>query len=243
MKKYLNIDILSSNSRPQSSQSAYTLPATRPASSLASGPPKREEPPPRPATSMAHHRSASSSRLASAKLTIAMASKLTRSETGSTVTRSVAGPSSKRNDNMLPPVIVPQRRPQAPSGPKVPLTRPGPIGPPELKTAERPLEVSISRTATHILRPESTQSSAPPLKQHMGPQRVEAMVSKDRLLGGAQRILLPDTQGPSGPPKPLYAHQEKKVSAAAKLVPTRFVHLTYTRGHRSHFIAVQGWTV
>lgn len=244
MKKYLNIDIPSGNSRPQSSQSTYT--ATRPTSSLTSGPPKREELPPRPATSMAHHRPASSSRLATTKSSAAIASKFTRSETEPIVAlphgQPALEPSLKRKDDMPPPAIVPQRRPQVPSGPQIPLKRPGPMGRPEPKVAERPPEASTSRIATHILRPESTQPSAPLLKSRAGPQRVEAMTSKERLLGEAQRILLPETQQRPGPPKPLLAHQEKKVSADAQAVPMRLVHLTYMKGYRLHF-AVRDWTV
>jgi hypothetical protein len=245
MKKYLNIDILSGNSRPQSSQSTYTLPATRPTSSLASGPPKRDEPPPRPATSMAHHRSASSSRLASTKSSATIASKFTRNETEPIIAppheQSAAGPSSKRKDDMPPPAIVPQRRSQPPAGPQVPLKRPGPMGRPDPKVAERPPEGSTSRTATHILRPESTHPSALLVKPHAGPQRVEAMTSKERLLGEAQRILLPETQQPQGPPKPPLACQ--KVSADVQAVPMRLVHLIYMEGYHLHFIAVQDWTV
>jgi hypothetical protein len=246
MKKYLNIDIPSGNSRPQSSQSTHTLPATRPTSSLASGPPKREEPPPRPATSMAHYRSAPSSRLATTKSLAAIASKFTRGDpqpiTAPPHGQSAVGPSSKRKDDMPPPAIVPQRRPRVPQGPQIPLKRPGPMGRRE-PVAERPPDASTSKTATHILRPESTQPSAPLLKSHAGPQRVEAMTSKERLLGEAQRILLPETQQPLGPPKPLLAYQEKKVSADVQAVPMRLVHLPYIKGYRLHFIAVQDWTV
>jgi hypothetical protein len=188
---------------------------------------------------MSHHRSASSSTLASSK-SLAIASKLTRSETGPIIAppneRFAAGPSSKRKDNMPPPAIVPQRRQKVPSGPQVSLERPVPTGRPESKVPERPREASTSRTATQILRPESTQPSAPPLKQHAGPLRAEPMTIKERLLGGAQRVLLPDAQQPPGPTKPLSTCQEKNVSADAQIVPRRFVHLTYMKSYHSHFI-------
>ena len=240
MKKYLNIDIPSGNSRPQSSQSNYTLPTTRPTSSLALAPPMREEPHPRPATSMSHHRSASSSTLASTKSSPVLPSKLTRSETKSMMAppnrQPATRPSSKRNDNMPPPAIVPQRRQQVPSEPQVHPERAVPPGRLEPNVAERPPEASTSRTATHIFRPESTNSSAPLPKQPAGPLRVEALSIKDRLLGGAQRVLLPEAQQPLGVPRAPVAHEEKNVSADVQVVPKRLVHLAYMKRYRSLLI-------
>ncbi|KAI0297202.1 hypothetical protein BC826DRAFT_967850 [Russula brevipes] len=211
MKKYLNVDIPSGNSRPQSSQSTYTLPVKRPASSLASAPPEQESHP-RPATSTGHHRSASSSSLASAKSLPAKV--LSRSEMKSTLTgQPVAGPSSKRRDNMPPPAVVPQRRQQVPSHPQVPIKRPLLAGQVEPKVIERPPEAYSSRAAAQILRPGSTQLSGPPVKQSAGPLRVESMAVKERLLGGPQRVLLPEVQPPPALSKPPLVPQEKKVSA------------------------------
>jgi hypothetical protein len=224
MKKYLNIDISSGSSRPQSSQSTHVLPATRPISSLAAAPSKWEEPHPRPATSMAHHRPVSSSALAPTKSSTAMASKLTRSETDPMIAppigRSAAGFLLKRRDNIPLPAIVPQRRQRAPPEPQAPMERPVPTGRPEFKVAARLQEASSSRTATQILRPESTQPFAPPPKQYAGPMRAEAMTVKERL-GGPQRVLLPETQRP---PAPLLASQEVKVSAEVEVVSRRLVH-------------------
>ncbi len=220
MKKYLNIDT-SGNSRPQSSQSTHVLPATRPTSSLASAPSRWEEPRPRPATSMAHNRFASSSALASTKSLTAMASKLARSETepiiAPTIGHSAAGPSSKHRDNMPPPAIVPQRRPQAPSEPQAPRKRPVPTGRPQPKVAAGPQETCSSKPAAQILRPESTQPFAPPPKQYAGPLRAEAIAVKERSLGGPQRVLLPEAQRPPAPSKPLLASQEMKASAEAEV--------------------------
>jgi hypothetical protein len=229
MKKYLNIDVPSATSRPQSSQSTYSVPATRPTSSMASAPPKRAEPHPRPATSMAHHRSASSSALGSNAPSAAITSKLTRSQTEHTIAppngRPVPGPFSKRRDNMPPPDVIPQRRPQATSEQSAPLERPVPIAPPEPKRVERPPEASSSRTATQILRPDSMQPPVPSLKPHVGPLRAETMTIKERLLGGAQRILLPETQQPApAPPRPLLPPQEKKPSTEVQMLSKRFVH-------------------
>jgi hypothetical protein len=223
MKKYLNVDISSGNSRPQSSQSTYTLPMKRPASSLASARPKQDESHPRPATSTGHHRSASSSSLASAKSLPAKA--LSRSEmkpTISTLTgQPVAGPSSKHRDNMPPPAIVPQRRQQVPSHPRVPTKRPLLAGQLDPKVVERPPEASSSRAAAQILRPGSTQPSGPPVKQSAGPLRVEAITAKERLLGGPQRVLLPEVQPPPAPSKPLLVPQGKKVSAEVQGISRR----------------------
>jgi hypothetical protein len=220
MKKYLSIDIPSGNSRPQSSQSTHVLPATRPISSLASAPSKWEEPHPRPATSMAHHRSVSSSALAPTKSSTAVVSKLTRSETEPKIAPpigcSVAGPSLKRRDNIPPPAIVPQRRQRAPT------ERPVSTGRPELKVAARPQEACSSRTVTQILRPESTQPFPPPPKQYAGPLRAEAMTVKE-MLGGPQRVLMPGAQRPPAPPVPLLASQETKVSAEVEVVFRRLV--------------------
>ncbi|KAH9961615.1 clasp N terminal-domain-containing protein [Russula dissimulans] len=206
-KKYLNIDIPSGNSRPQSSQSTHTIPATRPTSSLESAPPRRAECHPRPATSMAYHRSISSSALASAKSSTTIAARLIRSETepiiappnGQTATRT-----------MPPPAIVPQRHQQVPQGPLVSTRRAEP------KVAERPPDTSSLRTTTQILRPASTQISAPSLKQNADPLRAGAMSIKEKFLGGAQRVLLPPA-----PPKPSLARQEKKVSPDVQAIPRR----------------------
>jgi hypothetical protein len=220
MKKYLNIDIPSGNSRPQSSQSTHVLPATRPISSLASAPSKWEEPHPRPATSMAHHRSASSLALAPTKSSTVMGPKLMRSETEPMIAppigHSAAGPSLKHRDN-IPPAIVPQRRQQAPSVSQTPMERPVTTGRLEPKVAARPQEACSSRAATQILRPGSTQPFAHPPKHYVGPLRAEAITVKERL-GGPQRVLLPEAQRPSAPPKPLLASQEIKVSAEVEVV-------------------------
>jgi hypothetical protein len=223
MKKYLNIDI-AGNSRPQSSQSTHVLPATRPTSSLATAPSKWEETRSRPATSMARHRSASSSAPAPTKSSTAIASKLTRSEAEPVIApnigQSAAGPSSKNRDNMPPPTIVPQRRQQTQSEPQAP-GHPASIGRPQLKVAARPQEASSSKMATKILRPESTQTFAPPPKHYAGPMRAEAITVKEKLLGGPQRVLLPEAQRPPAPSKPLLTSQETKVSAEVEVVFSR----------------------
>jgi hypothetical protein len=225
MKKYLNIDITSGNSRPQSSQSTHVVPATRPISSLASAPSKWEDPHPRPATSMAHHRSATSSALSSTKSSTAAASKLTRNETepmkAQPIGHPAAGPSLKRRDN-IPPAIVPLHRQQAPSEPQVLMGRPVATGRPEFRAAARPQDACSSRMATQILRPDSTQPSAP-TKQHAGPQRAEAITAKERS-GGPQRVLLPDAQRPLAPSKPLLASQDMKDLAEVEVVFKRLVH-------------------
>ena len=239
MKKYLNIDIASGNSRPQSSQSTYSLPTARPTSSLALAPPKREEPHPRPATSMSHHRSASSSTIASTKSAAVAPSKLTRSETEPMIASNrqpAVRPSSKRNDNMPPPAIVPQHRQQVPSEPQVHPERPAPPIRPEPNVAERLPEASTSRASRHIFRPDSTQPSAPLPKQHAGPLRVDALSIKDRLLGGAQRVLLPEAQQPLGLPRAPVAHEEKNFSADVQVIPKRLVHLAYMKRYGSLFI-------
>jgi hypothetical protein len=214
MKKYLNIDI-AGNSRPQSSQSTHVLPVTRPTSSLASAPSKWEETRPRPATSMAHHRSTSSS-VPATKSSTAMALKPTCSEAEPIITpnirHSAAGPSSKNRDNMPPPAIVPQRRQQAQSEPQPPPEHPG-IGRPQLKVAARPQEACSSKTATQVLRPDSIQTFAPMPKQYAGPLRAEAMSVK-----GPQRVLLPEAQRPAAPPKTLLTSQETRVSAEVEVV-------------------------
>lgn len=221
MKKYLNIDI-AGNSRPQSSQSTYALPAIRPTSSQAPAPSKWEETRPRPATSMARHRSASSSAPAPTMSSSVMASKRTRSKadpkTAPTIGHSAAGPPSKNRNNMPPPAIVPQRRQQPQSEPQAIMEHPVGTGNPHLKVAARPQEVCSSKTATQILRPESTQTLAPPPKQYAGPLRAGALTVKERLLGGPQRVLLPEAQRPPEPPKPLLTSQETKVSAEVEVV-------------------------
>ncbi|KAI0300977.1 hypothetical protein B0F90DRAFT_1917521 [Multifurca ochricompacta] len=229
MKKYLNIDIPSTNSRPQSSQSAYTLPTTRPTSSMASAPPKRVEPHPRPATSMAHHRSTSSSALASSAPLGATAPKLTRSQTEHHVAQpngqSAQAPLSKRRDDMPPPAIIPQRRPQTSSEPQAPPERPILTRRLESNGTERPAGASSSRTTAQILRPESTQPPVALKKSHTGPLRAETMTIKERLLGGAQRVPLPELQQqppppPPPPPRPILP-QEKKAPEQVSVVPKR----------------------
>ena len=235
MKKYLNIDITSGNSRPQSSQSTHVLPVTRPISSLASAPSKWEEPHPRPATSMAHHRSALSSAFAPTESSRAAALKLTHSETKPMIAppigRFVAGPSLKHRDN-IPPAIIPQHRQQVPSGPQALTERPVPTGRLELKAPARPQEAGSSRTGTQILRPESTQPFAPP-KQYAGPQRAEAITVKERS-GGPQRVLLPDAQRPPAPSKSLLASQDVKVSAEVEVLFKRLVYYAYMKQYHSH---------
>ena len=238
MKKYLNIDVPSAASRPPSSQSTYSLPATRPTSSMAPAPPKRVEPHPRPATSMAHHRSASSSTLASNAPSAAITSKLTRSQTEHMMAppngRPAPGPSSKRKDNMPPPAVIPRRRPQVQPEPSAPLERPSPTVRPHPKGAERPPEASSSRTVTQILRPDSMQPPVPSLKPHAGPLRGETMSIKERLLGGAQRVLLPETQQQApAPPRPLLPPQEKKTSAEVQIVSRRLVHQIHMKTYDS----------
>ncbi|KAH9985971.1 hypothetical protein BJV74DRAFT_546299 [Russula compacta] len=105
-------------------------------------------------------------------------------------------------------------------------------GQPETKVAMRPPETASSKMATQILRPEATQPPAPPLKQYAGPLRVEATI-KERLLGGAQRVLLPDVQQPPIPLGPLLAPEDKKASAEVQAVPGRLAHHTYKKGCRS----------
>jgi hypothetical protein len=224
MKKYLNIDI-AGNSRPQSSQSTHVLPATRPTSSLASAPSKWEETRPRPATSMARHRSESSSAPAPTKSSTAMASKLPRSEAepiiAPNIGHSAAGPSSKNRDNMPPPAIIPQHRQQAQSEPQAPPEHPAGTGRPQLKVAAQSQEACSSKMAAQVLRPESTQTFAPPPKQYAGPLRAETITVKERTLGGPQRVLLPEAQRPPAPSKPLLMSQETKVSAEVEVVPRR----------------------
>lgn len=220
MRKYLNID-LAGNSRPQSSQSTYVLPATRPTSSLAPAPSKWEETRPRPATSMARHHSAPSSALALTKSSITMASKFTRSEAEPILAPNiVAGPSSKNRDNMPPPAIIPQRRQQAQSEPQAHLEYPAGIRRPQLNFAARPQEVGSSKTSTQtqVLRPESAQAFAPPPKQNAGPLRAEAISVKGGSLGGPQRVPLPEAQRPPAPSKPLLTSQEAKVSGEVEVV-------------------------
>ncbi|KAI9507453.1 clasp N terminal-domain-containing protein [Russula earlei] len=227
MKKYLNIEIPSGNSRPQSSQSTYTLPATRPTSSLESVQPKGGESHPRPATSMTHHRSASSSALGSSKPSTATASMLTRSETGPMMAppnaQSVAGTSSKRRDNMPPPVIVPQRCQQARSEPQAPPEYRVLARRPQPKIAERPLDAYSSKSTTQILRPESTDLTTSSFKKNAGPLRAEAMAIKKILLGGAQRVLLPEVQQ-SPAPSMQSSNPPTKISAEVQVLPRWLVH-------------------
>jgi hypothetical protein len=221
MKKYLNIDT-TGNSRPQSSQSTHALPATRPTSSLAPAPSKWEETRPRPATSMTRYRSASSSAQAPAKSSKAMASKHACSEaepiTAPTVGHSAPGPSSKNRDNMPPPAIVPLRRQQTQSEPQALIEHPVGTTRPQLNVAARSEGACSSKTATQILRPESTQTLAPLPKQYAGPLRAEAITVKERSLGGPQRVLLPEAQRPPAPSKPLLTSQETKVSTEVEVV-------------------------
>jgi len=117
---------------------------------------------------------------------------------------------------MPPPTIVPQRRQQAQSGPQAHTEHPVGTGRPQLKVAARPQEAGSSKAATQILRPESTQTFAPPLKQYAGPLRVEAITVKGRSL--PQRVLLSESQRPPAPAKPLLTSQEMKVSAEVEVV-------------------------
>jgi hypothetical protein len=171
---------------------------------------------------MSRHRSASCSAPAPTKSSTAMASQLTRSEaepiTAPTIGHSVAGLSSKNRDNMPPPVIVPRRRQQAQSEPQAPMERPVGTGRSQLKVAARPQKTLSLKTSTQILRPESTQTFAPPPKQYAGPLRAEAITVKERSLGGPQRVLLPEAQRPSAPSKPLLTSQEVKVSAEVEII-------------------------
>ena len=217
MKKYLNIDI-AGNSRPQSSQSTHILPTTRPTSSLASASSKWEETRHRPATSMARHHSTSYSTHAPAKLSTAVEAKpILAPITG----HSVAGPSLKNRDNMPPPASVPQRRQQAQSEPQVPMEHPVGTGRPQLRVAARPPEACSSKTATQVLRPESTQTFAPLHKNYAGPLRADAIIVKERSLGGPQRVLLTEAQRPPATSKPLSTSQETKVSAEVEVVVRR----------------------
>jgi hypothetical protein len=154
-----------------------------------------------------------------------MASKLTRSEAepvmAPNIGHSAAGPSSKNRDNMPPPAIVPQRRQQAQSEQQAPPGHPTGIGRPQLKVAARPQEGCSSKMATQVLRPESTQTFAPPPKQYAGPLRAEAITVKERSLGGPQRVLLPEAQRPPAPSKPLLTSQETKVSTEVEVVFSR----------------------
>ncbi|KAI9455350.1 clasp N terminal-domain-containing protein [Lactarius psammicola] len=226
MKKYLNIAGPPANSRPPSSQSTRTVPTTRPASSMSSAPPKREEPYPRPATSLAHHRSASSSTLAPNA-----PSKMTRSRTEGTIAPSdapsVPGPLSKRKDDMPPPAIIPHLRPQG-SEPTAPPERPGPPvvrqethGP---ERPERPAEVPSSRsTTTQVQRPDPRKRPAHVPNPLAGPLRAEPTSIRERLLGRGQRVPLPGPKPqpqPAPPSRPLPA-QEKQVMVGAPVVPKR----------------------
>ena len=65
---------------------------------------------------------------------------------------------------------------------------------------------------------------------------MEALTIKDRLLGGAQRVLLPEAQQPLGLPRAPIAHEDKDISADVQVVPKRLVHLAYMKRYRSLFI-------
>ncbi|KAI0267166.1 clasp N terminal-domain-containing protein [Gloeopeniophorella convolvens] len=236
MRKYLNINAPSVNSRPPSQQSTHSLPTTRPASSMATAiPTKRADPLPRPATSIAHYRSASSSALASQALpdvATSAASGLTRSQTESTLGRLEAapflGPLPKHKHDMPPPDIIPQRRPpQHAEAHAFPGRPTGPMRP-EPRAADRP-EPSASRPHAQILRPDATQHAAPARPQP-GPMRARTMTIKERLLGGARRVPLPEPQPqPSAQPPPQsqpparapIPPQEKKAAADVPSAPKR----------------------
>lgn len=211
MKKYLNI----AHSRPPSSQSTHAIPAPRPTSSLAYAPPKRAEPHPRPATSLAHHRTASSSTLAPT----APSSKLTRSRTEGTI--AVPDPSSKRKEDMPPPAIIPQHRPQGGAELTAPPERPlPPAVRQETKGPDRPerlTEAPSSRsTTTQVQRPDPAQRPVHAPKPHTGPLRAEPTSIRERLLGRGQRAPLPEPK-PEPPSRPT---QEKQ---AMPVVPKRLV--------------------
>ena len=217
MKKYLNI---AANSRPPSSQSMHTIPTTRPTSSMSSAPPKRVEPHPRPATSLAHHRTASSSSLAPG----GMALRLTRSRTESTIATSdgasASGPSSKRKEDMPPPAIIPQHRSQGleptapPERPGPPVVRQEPKGP---ERPERPAEAPSSRsTTTQVQRPDPAHRPAHVPKPQTGPLRAEPTSIRERLLGRGQRVPLPE-------PQPAPASRPQLPTADAPMVPKRLV--------------------
>ncbi|KAH9055057.1 clasp N terminal-domain-containing protein [Lactarius vividus] len=227
MRKYLNIAAAAAaNSRPPSSQSTRTAPAPRPASSMSTAPPKRVEPHPRPATSLSHHRSASSSTLAPSA-----ASRLTRSQTEGTIAQldgpSMPGPSSKRKDDMPPPAIIPQLRPQG-SEPTAPPERPAPPaarqetrGP---ERPERPASAPSSQsTTTQVQRPDPAQRPVHASKPHIGPLRAEPTSIRERLLGRGQRIPLPEakTELPQLAPLSRPTTQEKRAIAEAPVVPKR----------------------
>ena len=222
MKKYLNIAV---NSRPASSQSMNTIPTTRPTSSTSTVPPKRVDPHPRPATSLAHHRTASSSSLAPG----GVASKLTRSRTEGAIAPSdgppAPGPSSKRKDDMPPPAIIPQHRQQGlePTAPPErlvpPVVRQETKGP---ERPERPAEAPSSRTtSTQVQRPDPAQRPAHVPKPQSGPLRAEPTSIRERLLGRGQWMPLPAPK-PEAQPAPAsrpLPTQEKQTEAPG--VPKR----------------------
>ena len=227
MKKYLNI---AANSRPPSSQSMHSIPPKRPTSSMSSAPLKRVEPHPRPATSLAHHRTASSSSLAPG----GVASRLTRSRTEGTITpsdgTSAPGPSSKRKDDMPPPAIIPHHRSQGtestapPERPGPPVVRQETKGP---ERPERPAEAPSSRsTSTQVQRPDPAQRPMHMPKPQTGPLRAEPTSIRERLLGRGQRVPLPEPKTepqPAPASRPPLPTQEKP---GAPVVPKRLVFHT-----------------
>ena len=220
MKKYLNIV---ANSRPASSQSMHT----RPTSSMSAVPPKRVDPYPRPATSLAHHRTASSSSLAPG----GAASKLTRSQTDGAIPPSngptAPGPSSKRKDDMPPPAIIPHHRPQgleptAPPERLLPPVRQETKGP---ERPERPAEAPSSRsTTTQVQRPDPAQRPAHVPKPQTGPLRAEPTSIRERLLGRGQRMPLPE---PKPEPQPAPAARPLPTQEKQAEAPKRSVHDTF----------------
>ncbi len=234
MKKYLNIP---ANSRPSSSQSTHTIPGTRSTSSMSSAPPKRVDPYPRPATSLAHHRSASSSNLAPTAPSVEAASKLTRSRTEGTIASSegpsAPGLSSKRKHDMPPPAIVPQRRPQSserrapPERPVARVVRQETKGP---ERPERPAEAPSSRpTTAQIQRPDPAQRPVHAPKPQSGPMRTEPASIRERLLGRGQRAPFPEPKPglqPAPPSRPPFPTKEKQVTTEERVVPKRLVLYT-----------------
>ncbi|KAI0058059.1 hypothetical protein BV25DRAFT_1919593 [Artomyces pyxidatus] len=212
-KKYLNIKAsVNPNSRPQSAQSAYSThsaAATRPTSAMSTGA-KRCETVARPATAMTHTRSASASVLTSRAMAapslppVRKPAPLARSQTeviAPVRERPAAAPS--RSAAMPPPPTIPVRRAQ--SGHP---TRPPP-------PAERHAEASSSRA----MRPDAPQQR-PPTGGPMRPNpdaAAKPMSIKERLMGGARRVPLPEAQRPQVGEKPAAEAKELPKSTAANV--------------------------
>ena len=198
---------------------------TRPTSSMSAVPPKRADPHPRPATSLAHHRTASSSSLAPGGVAL----KLTRSQTDGAIPPSngptVPGPSSKRKDDMPPPAIIPHHRPQgleptAPPERLLPPVRQETKGP---ERPERPAEAPSSRsTTTQVQRPDPAQRPAHVPKPQTGPLRAEPTSIRERLLGRGQRMPLPE---PKPEPQPAPASRPLPTQEKQAEAPKRSVHI------------------